>query len=78
MRALDGSTLSPQLPITPSIGALHWVFEERTGVPVKEQRLTFGVKSLRGDKVLRALGKDNGSELELTLTLLGGERSKGQ
>ena len=66
VRALDGSTLSLQLLETAAIGALQSAVEKRTGVPVKEQRLTFGVKPFRGDDVLRALGIGNGSELELT------------
>ena len=52
VRALDGSTLSFQLPASAPVSVLLAAVEQRTGIPVREHRLSFGGKPLRADQAL--------------------------
>jgi hypothetical protein len=72
VRGLDGRTLSLQLPASAGVAALHAAVEERTGVPVREQRLIFSGKPLCDDQTLSAAGVCDGSEVRLLLALKGG------
>ena len=69
IRALDGSTLSLQLPASAGVTALRTAIEGRTGIPARELRLAFAGKAVVGDQLLVSLGIHSGAELQLMLSL---------
>jgi hypothetical protein len=72
VRALEGSTLSLQLPASVGLSALREAIAERTGIPAAEQRLVSAGKTLVGEQSLYDLGVRSGAEVQLLLSLKGG------
>ena len=72
VRALDGATISLQLPATAGVAALRAAVVSRTGIPAEECRLIFAGKTLQQEQSLESLGICSGMELQLRLSLKGG------